>query len=131
MRGPVGRSACSVAVVAAVGLAGFTLNVGGAGPGAGQQQPGSGGTGIGSPSSAATPTTGMGVAKAASSTTTSAPTYETVKTGVVRVQSAGCSSPSSGTGFFVGKNLIVTAAHVVTEANTIAVRSEIGSVGES
>lgn len=110
--------------VAVVVLAGCTLNVGGTG--SAPPQGTSTGPGVPSTTGSVSPTNGLSIAKAVSPTTTTATSYETVKTGVVRIQSAGCTRPSSGTGFFVGKNLIVTAAHVVTEANTIAVRSEIG-----
>lgn len=62
-------------------------------------------------------------------TTTESPSevFERVRSGVVRVQSAGCPVVGSGTGFFVASDMVVTAAHVIREAFAISVRSDDGT----
>jgi S1-C subfamily serine protease len=44
-----------------------------------------------------------------------------VRSGVAQMSVTGCETSSTGTGFLVGPDLVVTAAHVVTEASAISV----------
>ncbi|MFZ0161707.1 MAG: serine protease, partial [Kineosporiaceae bacterium] len=73
-------------------------------------------TGESSPPSSATPAPGAGTSP--TPVPTPAPStlqaeFDTVSSGVVRLEVAGCESDATGTGFAISQDLVVTAAHVV------------------
>ena len=55
-----------------------------------------------------------------------ADTFSNVKTGVVRLQVGGCDKGWLGTGFLVGTDEIITAAHVARDAASISVKGPSG-----
>jgi hypothetical protein len=50
--------------------------------------------------------------------------YDRVRDGVVRIATIGCEGPSSGSGFLVGEDLVMTASHVVEQSTSLSVRAE-------
>lgn len=50
-------------------------------------------------------------------------TFQDVQSGVVHIASHGCEKGSAGSGFVIGEDLVLTAAHVVDDSASITVRS--------
>jgi serine protease Do len=68
------------------------------------------------------------------STSATAPTdwaeeVASVRSGVARIQVATCTSSGSGSGLLIGRNLVLTAAHVVSGATSISVWVEGNAKG--
>ncbi|MGB4808315.1 MAG: serine protease [Candidatus Phosphoribacter baldrii] len=83
--------------------------------------------------SSVSPPAAVTVIQTASAASPSSPHVETipemfarVRSGVVRIQAVGCQGTSVGSGYFVGDRLIATVAHVVEDAQAIAVRGDNG-----
>jgi S1-C subfamily serine protease len=79
--------------------------------------------------SVASPTTTVGptTTRPAVTTTTAPATFSTLfaadSSGVVRVDSTGCSDAGMGTGFLIAPDLVATAAHVVADAANVTLRN--------
>ncbi len=70
------------------------------------------------PTSSGSPSASGATASASASSSPTAPTslqgaFDLVSSGVVRLEVAGCETDGMGTGFAIGPQLVVTAAHVV------------------
>lgn len=51
-----------------------------------------------------------------------------VRSSVVRLSVSGCEGTGMGSGFIVGQDLVMTAAHVVDDAVTVTVRNDVGDL---
>lgn len=54
--------------------------------------------------------------------------YAAVSSGVAEIDAATCDGESVGTGFLVGRDRLMTAAHVINGAGTLTVKTEHGTV---
>ncbi|HEY8788906.1 MAG TPA: serine protease [Actinopolymorphaceae bacterium] len=96
---------------------------------------------LGRPSPIAVPTPLATTAASSSPSPTASPTptgyadfaaaFAAVSSGVAEVDATTCDGKSSGTGFLVGRDRLMTAAHVINGASALTVRTEHGTVKAS
>jgi serine protease Do len=85
-----------------------------------------------------TPTPSPSASASPTATTTASPTpsgypdfaalYAAVSSGVAEIDATTCDGQSTGTGFLVGRDRLVTAAHVINGASSVTVKTDAGNV---